>query len=231
MNKSVAYFELLLWGGLSVLIATHTNDIIVFALMTAYGDPASAPPGVMSKLGFVSPVFPLLLGILAFIRLKVGGVNISPLIGFSSNTARIDVAIGLIVGAISIAIAVVSLRVMSAYTPAPPFHLMPSSMHIYYASIGALIPGIFEELYFRGMMFRVARAVPKLLVLLFTATVFSLWHISAPIYLVHTFILGLLWGAVAWRTGRLAPSILAHCIANGGFGLLLFSGFKVIPTP
>jgi hypothetical protein len=28
-------------------------------------------------------------------------------------------------------------------------------------------------------------------------------------------------------TGRLAPSIVAHTIANAGFGLLLLSGFKI----
>ncbi len=231
MRKSVAYIELLLWGGIAVLIATHTSELIVFALTVAYGDPAKTPPAVMGLLGYVSPVFPLLLGMLALLRLKFGGVHVGALIGFSGRTVMTDIAIGLVVGAISIAIAVASLRIMSAYASAPPFHQMPSSMHIYYATVGALTPGVFEELYFRGMMFRVGAAIPKLLVLLVTAVVFSLWHISSPIYLVHTFILGLLWGALVWRTGRLAPAILSHCVANAGFGFLLLSGYKIIPAP
>lgn len=229
MRSGFAWIELLLWGGIAVLIATHTSDIIVFALTALYGDPASAQPQVISKLAYVSPVFPLMLGVLAVLRLKLGGVNIGALIGFSGRNLAGDLVIGLVAGAVSVAIAVTSLRIMSNHFPAPPFGAMPMSMHIYYASVGALIPGIFEELYFRGMLFRVADAVPKIILLLLSAVFFALWHVSSPIYLAHTFILGLLWGVIAWRTGRVAPAILAHCVANAGFGLLLLRGYAVIP--
>jgi hypothetical protein len=76
------------------------------------------------------------------------------------------------------------------------------------------------HLYFRGMMARVGQALPAALVLVLTAAAFSAWHIGTPAYLPHTFALGLAWGALAFATKRLAPSIVAHTAANAGFGVL-----------
>ncbi len=63
-----------------------------------------------------------------------------------------------------------------------------------------------------------------------SALAFALWHVGTPIYLIHTFVLGMIWGALFLSTGRLAPSIFAHVFANMGFGLLLLSGLEIAST-
>jgi len=218
---------MLFWGVLAYLIASHTNDIIVWALTQAYGSPTDAPPNVLSKLTYFSPVFPFALGLLAILRLKLGGEKLSELIGYSNGKIVSDILIGAIVAVALVAVSVFSMRIAGRYAPLPPFDLMPSSMHFYFATIGAVIPGIFEEIYFRGMMLRIGKQSPAILALLISAAAFSLWHIGTPAYLPHTFVLGLTLGAVFLRTGRLMPAIIAHTFANASIGILLLNGFKI----
>ena len=59
------------------------------------------------------------------------------------------------------------------------------------------MPGLCEELFFRGLLFRLARRVPQWMAIAGGATAFSLWHLSTPIYLPHTFLLGLVLGIAA----------------------------------
>ena len=61
-----------------------------------------------------------------------------------------------------------------------------------------------------------------------SAGVFAVWHIGSPAYLVHTFLLGLIWGVLFVRTGRLLPAIIAHCTANSLFGLSLYFGLPLL---
>ncbi|MBU3920387.1 MAG: hypothetical protein KJ961_07230, partial [Alphaproteobacteria bacterium] len=68
--------ELLAWSVVAYLLASNSGPIIVFGLSAVYGDPAAAPASVLQNLIYVSPVFPLVLGLLAVARLKIGNVNI-----------------------------------------------------------------------------------------------------------------------------------------------------------
>lgn len=219
--------EVLAWSTFAYLLATSSSPIIVFTLGAVYGDPAAAPASVLQNLTYVSPVFPLILGVLAIARLKLGGDSVWSRIGLFGKTLPRDVLIGAAAGIVSIGVALVSLRVAAHYVDVPPMHLLPPPVHIYFMTIGALVPGVCEELFFRGMMMRVGTRLPKTALIILTAAAFSVWHVGMPAYLPHTFLLGLIFGVLASVTGRLAPSIIAHTIANAGMGLLLLSGFNV----
>ena len=195
-----------------------------------YGAPSDAPTSVLQNLSLVSPVFPLFIGILALVRLAFAGTSFGTLAGFSRSTIGSDFAWGLSLGAVAIFVTVWSMRAVATYAPLPPFNQFPIYFHLYFATVGAIIPGVFEEIYFRGLLIRIGEGMPKIVLLLLSATAFSIWHIGTPAYLPHTFILGLMWGIMALLTGRLAPSIIAHVTANSGFGMVLLSGYEVFPA-
>jgi membrane protease YdiL (CAAX protease family) len=218
------------WGALAAVISFNQSAILVFALKAVYGDPATAPAALLQNLSYVSPAFPLLLGLLALARLKAGRHSLRALFGFSADALARDLLVGVGAAALSIAVTVASLRVMAGYFPSPSYGALPTAFHLYFATIGAVVPGVCEELYFRGLMFRVRSGWPRLWLLALSAAAFSLWHVGAPIYLLHTFVLGLLWGAMFMMFGRLAPGVIAHVMANAGFGLLLLGGFEVFPA-
>lgn len=223
--------EVVGWAVLAYGIAANQSTIILWALTTVFGSPADAPEWILGNIVLISPAFPLFLGFVALLRLKLGGIEIGPLVGFSRKAIGRDLCIGALVGALSILITVVSLRVASSALPAPRLGDFPAHFHIYFATVGALIPGICEEIYFRGLIFRIGDTLPKIILLPLSALAFALWHVGTPIYLIHTFVLGMIWGALFLSTGRLAPSILAHAFANMGFGLLMLSGLEIWVLP
>lgn len=219
--------EVLAWSAVAYLLASNSGPIIVFTLGVVYGDAAAAPASVLQNLVYVSPVFPLLLGVIAVARLRLGGDDVWARVGLDRETLPRDAVIGAIAGIASVGVAVASLRITAQYLDIPPMHLMPRPVHFYFMTVGALVPGICEELYFRGMMMRVGRRLPQVAIVGLTAAAFSVWHIGTPAYLPHTFLLGLVFGILAQVSGRLAPSIIAHTIANAGMGLVFISGFDV----
>ncbi len=219
--------EVLVWTAFAYLLATNSSDVIVFILGIMYGDPAAAPAPVLGNLIYVSPAFPLVLGLLAVTRLKLAGDNVLSRIGLSEKTLPKDALVGAVAGIASIAITAASLRMAAPYLDVPPVHLFPASTHIYFMTVGALAPGVCEELFFRGMLMKVGSRLPKALLIGLTALAFSVWHIGTPAYLPHTFLLGVIFGILVSGSGRLAPSIIAHTIANAGMGLLLLSGFNI----
>lgn len=225
--RVIRLVEVFAWGALALWMAHNQSTIIVWALTSVYGTPTNAPAALLRNLSFASPIFPLILAILAVIRIQFGKGKIAGLIGFSLHSIGKDLGLGLCVGAISIAITIVSLRIMSSYAPLPPYAAMPMEFHLFFATIGAVIPGICEEFYFRGLMMSIGRVWPGWLMVLLSAGFFSAWHIGSPIYLVHTFLLGALWAILFIRTGRLMPSVIAHISANAGFGLILLAGVPI----
>jgi membrane protease YdiL (CAAX protease family) len=222
------FLECLVYCVGAVLLMLFSGPLIIGALNAYYGDLAEVPPAVLGNLILVSPVFPLLLGIAALVRLKAGGVDIARLVGISRVTIGGDLLVGAALGAIGLAMALISLFLLSPFLPLPPFRQIPVTAHLYLATIGAVVPGICEELFFRGMLFKVAAPAPRWLLVVGTALAFSLWHISNPIYLPHTFLLGLLLGAVVAARGRLAPAIIGHTLANASFGAWILAG---LPLP
>ena len=72
-----------------------------------------------------------------------------------------------------------------------------------------------EELFFRGLLQRplLRSGAPVALIVVLVAAVFALIHFR-PVEYVGLFGFGLVLGAVAWRTGRLAMPVLAHVAFN-----------------
>jgi membrane protease YdiL (CAAX protease family) len=222
------FIECLIYCAGAVALMLFSGDLIVGAVNFWYGDLANAPPALLQNLIFVSPAFPLLLGIVAFARLRAGGFAIGEVIGFSRRTIGPDLLLGTLLGGFGLASALISLWLLSPFLPVPPFHQIPVRAHIYLATIGAIVPGVCEELFFRGLLFKLAAPAPRWLLVLGSALAFSLWHISNPIYLPHTFLLGLVLGAAVAVRGRLAPAIIGHTLANASFGAWILAG---LPLP
>jgi sodium transport system permease protein len=79
----------------------------------------------------------------------------------------------------------------------------------------ALTPAICEELLFRGVILRalLSRTSP-LVAIAVSAAMFGIFHVD--IYrLLPTTLLGMVLGFIAWRSGSIWPSMLAHFLNNG----------------
>jgi membrane protease YdiL (CAAX protease family) len=213
--------EVLIWIGAAATLMANAEPIVIAALSALYGAPQNAPPALLANLYLVSPIFPLILGVVAAVRLKLGGDRLRTLIGFQAATLPKDIALGLMVAAIGLAVTLASLKLLAPYLAVPPLQAMPIHAHLFFMTVGAVIPGFCEEFYYRGMLFNIAETPPSWLMVLLSAIGFALWHIGTPIYLAHTFVFGLMLGALTVTTRRLAPAIIAHTGANAGIGALL----------
>jgi membrane protease YdiL (CAAX protease family) len=216
--------EIVFWLVFAVLLMASAPLAISGVLTAVFGSPERAPQEILSNLVLVSPAFPLVLGLVAVVRLKFAGEHIGKMLGLTRAQVPRDFLIGLVAGVASVGIAVTSLRVLNSYVDVPPLPSMPLTTLVYFATFGAIVPGFCEELYYRGMLFKIAGTTPTWLVALLTSAGFALWHLATPLYLVHTFILGLLFAALTLVFRRLAPAIFAHTFANVLFGVLLASG-------
>jgi sodium transport system permease protein len=78
----------------------------------------------------------------------------------------------------------------------------------------AATPAICEETFFRGLILRglLSRAAPGAAIAA-CAVMFGLYHVDAY-RLIPTTLLGAMLGFIAWRSGSLGPSVLAHFINN-----------------
>lgn len=79
----------------------------------------------------------------------------------------------------------------------------------------AVMPGICEELFFRGYLQRrlLQRWSPGWAIVI-TSILFALMHIT-PHGIVATLPLGLWFGVVAWRSGSIVPGMVCHAFVNG----------------
>lgn len=79
----------------------------------------------------------------------------------------------------------------------------------------ALVPGIVEELLFRGYVQRrlLERWTPGLAITV-TSLLFAIVHVQ-PHHVVLAFPIGLWLGLVAWKTGSVYPSMFCHAFING----------------
>ena len=94
-----------------------------------------------------------------------------------------------------------------------------------YALTLALMPAVFEELIFRGVMLNSLESVSLLKRVLFTAILFSLYHCS-PEKLVYQFIYGTVLGLLTVYSKSVIPAIITHFINN--FTVLLLTYLKVV---
>ena len=78
----------------------------------------------------------------------------------------------------------------------------------------ALAAPLAEEVIFRGLIqSRLAHALPGWPAVVLSALLFALCH-GQPVWMGYAFVLGMVLGIMAWRTGSILPSILTHIVFN-----------------
>ena len=98
--------------------------------------------------------------------------------------------------------------------------------------IFALLPGVCEELFFRGFVqTRLTKRWGVVWSVLFSALLFGIAH-SDPVHSPLAFVMGLMVGVVVEWTGSLWPAIGAH-VANNALSILASLGYVQfnLPTP
>lgn len=103
-------------------------------------------------------------------------------------------------------------KVLKAWTLVPPWVLLATL---------AVTPAVIEELCFRGFLFSAFRRVlTPLRTILLTSFLFALFHVLTGNALlierfVPSFLLGIVLGAIAYRTGSVIPGMAMHFVHNG----------------
>jgi membrane protease YdiL (CAAX protease family) len=94
----------------------------------------------------------------------------------------------------------------------------------------AIVPGITEELFFRGyMQRRLLQRWPAWVAILVTSILFAIMHLD-PRQITYVFPIGLWLGVVAWRTGSVWPGMLCHAFLNGAWNIFQISNLlKALP--
>ncbi len=86
----------------------------------------------------------------------------------------------------------------------------------------ALLPAVFEELFFRGLLLRGLKNYGTLFAVLTCGGLFALYH-QNPAQTVYQFICGVLFALIALKAGSIIPTILSHFLNNAT--ILLFYRF------
>src|SRR5690606_12409202 len=90
-----------------------------------------------------------------------------------------------------------------------------STYQIYFTITALLLAPIFEELFFRGFLFK--KLITKngfLTGLLVSSFLFSIIHWETPLNLIPAFIVGLISAVIFYKTGNIIYSILLHFLYN-----------------
>lgn len=93
----------------------------------------------------------------------------------------------------------------------------------------AVMPAIFEELIFRGIILESTKKLGTLQACLINGFLFSLFHCN-PSQTGYTFVLGAVFAFVAIRTGSVIPSMIVHFLNNGYSVILMYFGIYEIPA-
>lgn len=107
------------------------------------------------------------------------------------------------------------------------------------AAVIGLLPGVFEEMLFRGyVQKRLLQAWPAAGAIAFSTAAFAIAHVH-PLHVIAVIPLGAWFGVIAWRTGSILPAMACHIFNNvmavllnayllggesdavGGFGMIL----------
>jgi membrane protease YdiL (CAAX protease family) len=211
---------------LPVVIMLLFQQILPLVLQLTYGGLNNVNPEIFFYLPFISPLFPLILFLIAYPQLRKQTVAGSKLVVTTKGTVATDAYVGVGVGLACVGVFIGSLAALRALSySVPDFSAMSPVHHLFFATIGAIVPGIAEEVYFRGfLMHKFSNLKPALLILL-TSLSFASWHILSPSYLPHTFLIGVMLGMTYYRTKRLLPVMIAHTLANMSAGVLILKGY------
>ena len=98
----------------------------------------------------------------------------------------------------------------SLYDPASEVPLPLQAVGLLYLCLGA---PILEEILFRGFVLNLCSPIKRSFAVIVSAMMFSLTHMNFA-QLIHTFVLGLLFGYVVLKAHSLLPSIIMHIVFN-----------------
>lgn len=94
----------------------------------------------------------------------------------------------------------------------------------------ALLPAIFEEIIFRGLLLKGMRSFGTVGAVLLSGALFALFH-QNPAQTIYQFCCGAAFALVAIRSGSILPTMLAHFINNAFIITLTKFGVVSFPTP
>ena len=92
----------------------------------------------------------------------------------------------------------------------------------------AVLPAIFEEILFRGVLLNGLKSFPKTGAVLLCGALFALYH-QNPAQTAYQFCCGAAFALLAIRSGSILPTVLAHFL-NNAF-ILVLTKFKVTQLP
>jgi len=161
------------------------------------------------------------------------------------NPTRLLLASGIVSGGIFLLIAAGVSNVLDIFfmdwniiLAKPDVYVDPDVVGWYYF-IFALIPAIFEEIVFRGIiLFQLRSKYSDRMAILLSSVLFSLYHfsviLSRPIDaviggVIMSFFYGLAWGSLVLQTNSILPSMIAHYIIDT-FGFLFLNVEDVDPV-
>lgn len=93
-----------------------------------------------------------------------------------------------------------------------------------------VLPAIFEELFFRGIILKGLRSFGTVGAILLCGGLFSLYH-QNPAQTIYQFLCGLAFSLIAVRAGSILPTVLAHFVNNTVIILLEKFGVNEFPLP
>jgi len=94
----------------------------------------------------------------------------------------------------------------------------------------AVLPAIFEEVLFRGLLLNGVKDFGTVRAVLLCGALFSLYH-QNPAQTVYQFCCGAAFALVALRSGSILPTVVSHFINNAVIIILTKFGVSSFPTP
>lgn len=163
----------------------------------------------------------VVLGVSAYLYSKFKKYDIKMTFGINKpkkGTVLRSIGIMLILYPIAIAVNVLFLNLITKFIPMPE-NLnsvpLPNSFLGLIISIllFAILPGIFEELIFRGILYRAFDIFKPVYRVLLTGLLFGLFHFN-PYNFIGPFILGIVLGYMRYRSDSIVPSMFGHATNN-----------------
>ncbi len=194
-------------------IIYYTIALLAFYYLGGYWQGKDVISGLMRTQVFIILLPPFLLTRI----LKMNPKEI-----FRQNKTK-AVNFGLVLlGALPLAIAASSLaQLVNMIYPIPAEYLeklagiisMQDRSLLYTVFIIGVLPGVCEEMMFRGFITRFFENGKPWTPILITAALFAIYHLD-PFRLLSTFLLGIYMGYLLYKTGSIYVPILAHALNN-----------------
>ena len=94
----------------------------------------------------------------------------------------------------------------------------------------AVLPAVFEELLFRGVLLNGVKGCGKVGACLICGGLFALYH-QSPVQTVYPFVCGAVFAWVALTSGSVLPTVVSHFLNNAAIIILTKAGYAEIPSP